>query len=80
MLDRWHEQLRRDMWRIREAWDTGYFDYNFADTCTSYGNCIFLNTCAATSDMRENWYNDFEVRHWNPLKKNPVGELEPKAA
>lgn len=75
--DRWFEQLRRDMWRLRQAWDTGYFDLNLADTCTSYGNCIFMNICAAHPDMKENWFNDYEVRRWNPLHKNPIAEKAP---
>jgi hypothetical protein len=74
LLARWLEQVRRDLWRIRQAWDTGYFDFNFAESCTSYGNCIFLNCCAASDEMRENWFNDFEVRRWNPLTKNPIAE------
>lgn len=74
LIDRWYEQLRRDMWRIRSAWDSGYFDLNLADACTAYGNCVFMNVCQATNEMRENWFNDFEVRRWNPLEKNPIKE------
>lgn len=70
MLDRWYEQLRRDLWRIRKAWDERYWDYNFGDTCTSYGNCVFLDAC--TSPTPENWLSTMEVRRWNPLVKNPV--------
>lgn len=72
LLEVWHEQLRRDLWRIRKAWDTGYFDLNLADSCTSFGNCIFMNICA--SKEKENWYNDYTVRRWNPLHKNPIEE------
>lgn len=71
---RWYEQLRRDLWRLRQAWDSGYFDLNLADTCTSYGNCIFMNVCQATEANKPNWYNDFTVRRWNPLVKNPIAE------
>jgi len=70
MLDRWHEQLRRDLWRIRRAWDENYWDYNFGDTCTTYGNCIFMDACS--SAQPNNWLNTLEVRRWNPLVKNPV--------
>ena len=47
LLGRWHEQLRRDLWKIRKAYDEDYFDYNFADSCTAYGLCSFLNVCAS---------------------------------
>jgi hypothetical protein len=75
IVAKWHDQLRRDLWRIRQAWDSGYFDLNLADACTTFGNCIFMNMCSATPEMRENWFNDYEVRRWNPLHKNPVGTL-----
>lgn len=70
MIERWHEQLRRDLWRLRRAYDEGYWDYNFADACTSYGGCMFNRVCqSATPDS---WLNEFEVRRWNPLEKNPI--------
>jgi hypothetical protein len=72
LIAKWYEQLRRDLWRIRKAWDTGYFDLNLADACTAFGNCIFMNICASHPSMRDNWFNDFEVRRWNPLHKNPI--------
>lgn len=66
LLGRWYEQLRRDLWRIRQCWDEGYFDYNFADACTTYGNCMFNRVCGSAN--KENWLNEFEVRRWSPLK------------
>ena len=71
LLGRWYDQLRRDLWRIRNAYDEGHFDFNFGDACTSYGQCTFLNTCASPNP--QNWVTEFEVRMWNPLNKNPVG-------
>lgn len=74
MLDRWHEQLRRDLWRIRRAYDENYFDYNFADSCTAYGNCIFQDVCTSPPDQEASWLANFQVRRWDPLAKNPVKE------
>jgi len=76
LLSRWHEQLRRDMWRIRRSWDEEYWDWNFGDTCTQYGNCIFMNSCQ--SDHPDTWLQEFEIRTWNPLAKNPVGPSQSK--
>lgn len=70
IVGRWFEQLRRDLNRIRSAWDEGYFDYNFANSCNSYGNCVFMPVCQSATP--ESWLTNFEVRHWNPLVKNPV--------
>lgn len=72
LVSRWHEQLRRDLWRIRRAWDEGYWDFNFGESCTAYGNCIFMRVCESGSP--EAWLNEFEVRRWNPLQKNPIEE------
>jgi len=69
---KWLEQVRRDLWRLRRAWDEGYFDLNLADTCTAYGNCIFMDICASREP--EAWMNQFTVNRWNPLLKNPIQE------
>lgn len=72
MVNRWHEQLRRDLWRLRRAWDEGYFDFNLGESCTAYGGCVFKDVCQ--SPQPEAWLSNFEIRHWNPLVKNPVKE------
>lgn len=72
MIAKWHEQLRRDLWRMLRCYDERYFDYNFADACTSYGGCVFNRVCQSVTP--ENWLNEFVVRHWNPLDKNPARE------
>lgn len=72
MLARWHEQLRRDLWRLRRCYDEGYFDYNLGDSCTSYGNCVFALPCSVPESEQAQWLSNYEVRHWNPLLKNPT--------
>lgn len=74
MIDRWHEQLRRDLWRIRRAYDDRYWDYNLADACTAYGSCVFTDICQ--SPNAETWLKQFVVRKWNPLDKNPAKEKQ----
>lgn len=70
LIQRWHEQLRRDLWRMRRAWDERYFDWNLGDACTNYGNCVFTRVCQSTTP--ESWLNEFEIRKWNPLHKDPT--------
>jgi hypothetical protein len=77
MLSKWHEQLRRDLWRLVRCYNEKYFDYNLGEACTSYGGCVFNRVCA--SPQPETWLQEFEVRHWNPLDKNPAKE-QPNAA
>jgi hypothetical protein len=70
LIDRWFEQLRHDLLQIIECWNSGYFDFNLADSCTSYSHCPFVTLCA--SPQPENWYSSYEVQRWNPLSRNPL--------
>ena len=70
MIARWHEQLRRDLWRMRRAWDEQYFSFNLGDACTSYGGCPFSDLCHSENESA--WYANYTIRRWNPLQKNPI--------
>lgn len=69
---RWLEQLRRDLWRLVECYNASYWDYNFAESCSAYGNCIFTTPCASSDP--EPWLKTFEVRRWNPTAVDPTKE------
>lgn len=75
LIARWHEQLRRDLWKMRRCWDEGYWDYDLAEACTSYGNCIFMDSCTSGDPL--SWLSEMEVRRWNPLFKNPAAVDDP---
>ena len=75
LRDRWFEQLRRDLNRLVNCWNEGYFDYDFGESCTSFGNCMFTQPCQSSDP--EPWLKTFEVRRWNPTLKNPVEEPKP---
>lgn len=72
LIDRWLDQLRRDLTKLVAAWNEGHFEFNLADACTQYGLCIFMDRC--TSADPNQWNSIYEVRKWNPLLKNPVAE------
>lgn len=74
LQSRWLEQLRRDLWRLRRAWDEGYWDFNFAESCTAYGHCAFMDLCQTSNP--ESYYSTFGTRNWNPLAKNPAKETQ----
>lgn len=78
VVERWHEQLRRDLWRLRRCWDEGFWDFNLGEACSSYGNCVFLDSCTSREPLQ--WFGDMEVRRWNPLHKNPVAVDDPSKA
>lgn len=68
---RWLEQLRRDLWRLVQSWNEGYWDYNLGESCTSFGNCIFIQPCQSASN-EDQWLKTFDVRRWNPLHVDPT--------
>lgn len=70
LVEKWYEQLRRDLWRLVHAWDEGYFDLNLADACSSFGGCQFKLPCL--SDNPTPWLETYTVRRWDPTKKNPA--------
>lgn len=74
LVGRWLIQLKRDLTRLVECYEEGFFDYNFGETCTAYGQCVFMNTCASPNP--QNWVTEFEVKHWNPLNRNPTTAAE----
>lgn len=70
LIDRWYRQLQADMWRMVRCYETTYFDYNFGETCTQYGFCPYMQLCS--SKHTELWKQDYVIRHWNPLQKDPT--------
>lgn len=70
MLARWLDQLRRDLWRLRQCYNSSHFDFNLGEACTSFGNCQFLHLCSMRDPKP--FFEDFEVRFWNPLDANPT--------
>lgn len=76
--DEWYEQLLRDIKRIVAAWESGWYDQNFSDSCSAYGSCAFKSLCSAHDP--ENWIEGrFGVRDWDPLKKVPYVQPEGKS-
>lgn len=69
-IDRWYEQLHRDIEQMIESWRTGVFDFALGASCTSYSGCEFKLLC--TTQNPEEWIPiNFTQRHWNPTQKDP---------
>lgn len=67
-VDRWYEQLLRDIARMKQMWEEGYWDYNLDHACAEFGGCPFKPVCLhrdpqAVLDMR------FERRQWDPVTR-----------
>lgn len=73
LVARWLEVVRRNLLSMVKAHDEGYFEPNLADACTQYGHCIFMDRCRSANP--DAWNSIYEVRHWNPLQKNPIAVL-----
>ena len=74
LLARWREQLKHDLNALVNCWQTQYWDYNLADACTSYGGCMFKNSCLSATP--EAWLEGMTIRRWNPLAKDPIESAE----
>jgi hypothetical protein len=71
LIDRWWEQLHRDVERAIISWQEGYYDYNFSDACVGYSGCPFSKLCLVPDP--EPWIEgSYGHRDWDPLAKDPV--------
>jgi hypothetical protein len=68
MIDRWLTQVLHDLERMKQCWESGYFDYNLDEACNSYGGCLFRRVCLSPNG--EDWLQaDYEQRVWDPLAR-----------
>lgn len=76
LLDRWWEQINKDFSRMVDDWETGDFDYDFADGCAAYGGCKFIESCRSKFQGRA--LDMMPIRVWNPLEpeNSPVRFVE----
>ena len=67
-IKEWHTQIIRDIRRAKTLWEEGYWDKNLAESCSSYGGCMFKQPCGAADP--EPWLkSNFQIRVWNPLTR-----------
>jgi hypothetical protein len=65
-IDRWYDQVCRDIERMKDSWEKGAFDLALGTACTSYGGCSYTKLCTVAEP--ENWIEgDYEVRVWDPM-------------
>lgn len=70
-IDRWYEQLHRDISRMYQMWNEGYFDYNLDASCNEYGGCIFRQACMSQDPTP--WIEGGFVRKiWDPVKRTEL--------
>ena len=68
MIDRWYEQLLRDVARMKQMWETGYWDYSLDHACNEYSGCVFRQICL-TANPQPWLETSFERRQWDPVNR-----------
>jgi len=68
LIDRWYEQLLRDIQRMIQAWESGYWDYNLDHACAEYGGCPFKSVCQMR-DPAALLAQQFQRRRWDPVAR-----------
>lgn len=69
-IERWYENLCRNVERAIAAWHTGTYDYALGASCSAYSGCEFKKLCLSQNPT--NWIpGNYVQRHWNPLAKDP---------
>jgi hypothetical protein len=74
-LERWYNQLQRDLKRMLAAWESGEWDWNLDHACAEYGGCPFRSVCL----MREPQVlldQQFERRRWDPVLREEIPIVE----
>lgn len=67
-IDRWYEQLLRDIKRAIRCYEENVWDVALDEACATYGGCAFRRMCL--SPEPERWIDGYYVeRNWNPLTK-----------
>lgn len=70
LVDAWYAQLLRDVRRMVQCWESGYWDFNFDESCNAYGGCGFKTVCMSEPDRRHIWLQQsFERRRWDPVTR-----------
>lgn len=68
IVDRWFTQLQRDVSRLVDCWQLGYYDYNFGESCVAYSGCTYRSVCR--SQHSDAWMREYRVLRWNPLARS----------
>jgi PD-(D/E)XK nuclease superfamily len=65
MIDRWELTLYQTLQRIVWCYNNDQWDYNFADSCSSYGGCPYKTLCLAKDP--NHFMNNYQERTWSPI-------------
>lgn len=68
-IDRWWQQLLRDVQRMVDSYTSNQYDAALSEACASYGGCAFRRLCLSKDP--EQWIDGYFIeRIWDPLAKH----------
>ena len=70
-IDRWEKQTIRDIQRMQQCWEEGWWDYALDTACTEYGGCAFTRICKSQSP-EDYLPMYFHQRVWDPLARREL--------
>lgn len=65
LVDRWYIQLLKTVNTIRDCYEQNEWGYDFADACSSYGGCPYVDLCKHRDP--EPWFSNYSERTWSPV-------------
>lgn len=78
-IDRWLKQVGRDLQRMRQCWEDGWWDFDLDHACSEYGGCQFQRICK--SEEPQTWLPmQFEQKVWDPLARKQLSVAEYEAS
>lgn len=70
-IERWLSQVVRDLGRMQQCWESGWWDFDLDHACAEYGGCQFQRICK--SESPGTWLPmQFERRVWDPLARREM--------
>lgn len=80
-VQRWYDQTHRDVRRMLQCWEQGWWDFNMDGACTEYGGCSLVDICKSSPDIAESYLPiKFEKRVWDPLARRQLSVEEWEAS
>jgi hypothetical protein len=64
-IERWQDQLIRDINRMKVSFESGVWDYDLADACGAFGGCPYKAVCSSPDEDR--WLAMMPIVHYTPL-------------
>jgi hypothetical protein len=79
-IERWYGQVNRDLRRMIQCWEEGYWDWNLDHACAEYGGCIFSRQVCKSANPEVWLETHFEQRVWDPLMRKQLTVPEYEAS